>query len=168
MLTTKSQKNRPAAEQYFDEHWTQNDYYSQGDVRPKVRVPRIDGWELGRQWNNKPMNQSPVTTRRTFDEAFQREAVQNWLASGKSADVIARELGLNTNLLYAWKKRWLPAAAGGRAAAGGKPGSVADLQAQLDVALRENRQLREQRDILKKTLGILSAPSPNAMNGSPR
>jgi len=96
------------------------------------------------------MNQSPVTTRRTFDEAFQREAVQNWLASGKSADVIARELGLNTNLLYAWKKRWLPAAAGGRAAAGGKPSSVADLQAQLDVALRENRQLREQRDILKK------------------
>ena len=34
MLTAKSQKNRPAAEQYFDEHLSHNDYYSQGDVRP--------------------------------------------------------------------------------------------------------------------------------------
>jgi hypothetical protein len=34
--------------------------------------------------------------------------------------------------------------------------------------LRENRHLREQRDILKKTLGILSEPSTNATNGSPR
>jgi hypothetical protein len=30
------------------------------------------------------------------------------------------------------------------------PGSPADLQAQLESALRENRPLREQRDILKK------------------
>jgi hypothetical protein len=47
-----------------------------------------------------------------------------------------------------------------------KPGSVADLQGQLNAAQREIRHLREQRDILKKTLGILSEPSPNAMNGS--
>ena len=49
-----------------------------------------------------------------------------------------------------------------------KPGSVADLQGQLDAAQRENRHLREQCTILKKTLGILSEPSPNGMNGSAR
>ena len=54
------------------------------------------------------------------------------------------------------------------AAAGAKPGSYADLQGQLDAALRENRHLREQRDILKKTLGILSEPSPNGLKGSTR
>jgi hypothetical protein len=43
-----------------------------------------------------------------------------------------------------------------------------DLQGQLDAALRENRRLREQRDILKKTLGILSEPPLNATNGSTR
>jgi hypothetical protein len=45
---------------------------------------------------------------------------------------------------------------------------VADLQSQLDDAQREIQHLRQQRDILKKTLGILSEPSPNVMNGSTR
>jgi transposase-like protein len=114
------------------------------------------------------MTQPSVKTRRKFDETFKREAVNNWLASRKSAEVIAQELGINSNRLYAWKQRFAPADAGGRAAAGAKPGSPADLQSQLDAALREVRHLREQRDILKKTLGILSEPSPNAMNGSTR
>jgi len=116
----------------------------------------------------KPINENPIKIRRKFDETFKREAVQNWLSSGKSAEVIAQELGLLANRLYAWKKRFAPADAGGRAAAGAKPRSVADLQTQLDAALRENRHLREQRDILKKTLGILSEPSPNATNGLTR
>lgn len=116
----------------------------------------------------KPIKENSFKTRRKFDETFKREAVQNWLSSGKSAEVIAQELGLGVNRLYAWRKRFAPAAAGGMAAAGAKPGSVADLQTQLDAALRENRHLREQRDILKKTLGILSEPSTNATNGSTR
>ena len=114
------------------------------------------------------MNQTSVKDRRKFDETFKREAVNHWLASRKSAEVIAQELGINSNRLYAWKQRFAPADAGGRAAAGAKPGSPADLQSQLDAALREVRHLREQRDILKKTLGILSEPSPNAINGSTR
>jgi len=114
------------------------------------------------------MTQPSIKTRRKFDETFKREAVQNWLSSGKSAQVVAQELGLRANRLYAWKNLFAPAAAGGRAAAGAKPGSLADLQGQLDAALRENRHLREQRDILKKTLGILSEPSPSGMNGSTR
>ena len=124
--------------------------------------------ELGKPCNMKPIKENPVKTRRKFDETFKREAVQNWLSSGKSAGVVAQELGLHADRLYAWKKRFAPASAGGRADAGAKPGSIADLQSQLDAALRENRHLREQRDILKKTLGILSEPSPNAMNGSTR
>jgi transposase len=114
------------------------------------------------------MNSTPVKTRRKFDETFKREAVQNWLNSGKSAEVIAQELGLRANRLYAWKKCFAPADAGGRAAAGAKPGSPADLQGQLDAARRELARVREQRDILKKTLGILSEPSTNAMPGLTR
>ena len=113
------------------------------------------------------MTQTSVKTRRKFDETFKREAVQNWLQSDKSAEVIAQELGLNANRLYAWKKTFAPADAGGKAA-GAKPGSSADLQCQLDTARREIRHLREQRDILKKTLGILSEPSTNAINGLTR
>ena len=116
----------------------------------------------------KPIKEPSVKARRRFDETFKREALNNWLASGKSAEVIAQELGLNANRLYAWKKIFAPAAAGGKAAAGAKPGSPADLQSQLDALRRELVRVREQRDILKKPLGILSEPSPNAMHGSPR
>jgi len=52
--------------------------------------------------------------------------------------------------------------------AGAKPASVAELQTQLEAARREIRHVTEQRDILKKTLGILSEPLPNAMHGFTR
>lgn len=116
----------------------------------------------------KSIKENPVKIRRKFDQTFKREAVQNWLGSGKSAEVVAQELGVHANRLYAWKKRFAPADAGGRGSAGAKPGSLADLQARLEAAERENRHLREQRDILKKTLGILSEPPMNATNGSTR
>ena len=112
------------------------------------------------------MKQTSVPERRKFDGTFKREAVLNWLQSGKSATVVGEELGINANLLYAWRKL-VPAAAGGSAAAA-KPGSVADLQGQLDAAQRELRHVREQCLILKKTLGILSEPPPSATNGSTR
>ena len=113
----------------------------------------------------KTNNQNTSKPRQKFDQTFKREAVNNWLASGKSASVVAVELGILPNRLYAWRVRFAPAAAGGKAAAGAKPGSAAELQTQLEAARREIRHLTEQRDILKKTLGILSAPSPNATNG---
>lgn len=112
------------------------------------------------------MKQTTVRTHRKFDETFKREAVQNWLNSGKSAAVVGEELGINANLLYAWRKL-VPAVAGGRATAA-KPGSVADLQGQLEAAQRELRHVKEQCTILKKTLGILSEPPSNGMNGSTR
>ena len=111
---------------------------------------------------------SPVRTRRKFDTTFKVEAVRNWLSSGKSAAVVAKELGLSEGLLFAWRKLLPPDAAGGRAAAGGRKPTSVDLRSQLDAALRENRHLREQRDILKKTLGILSDPPSSVLNGSTR
>jgi len=112
------------------------------------------------------MKQTSVPGRRKFDQTFKREAVLNWLHSGKSAAVVGEELGINANLLYAWRKL-VPAVAGGKATAA-KPGSLADVQGQLEASQRENRHLREQCTILKKTLGILSEPSSNGMNGSTR
>lgn len=114
------------------------------------------------------MNKSSAKQRRKFDEIFKREALAHWLASGKSAEMIAQELGVNSNSLYAWKQRFAPEAAGGRAASGAKPGTLVEAQARLEAAEREIRHLREQRDILKKTLGILSEPPLNATNGSTR
>lgn len=62
----------------------------------------------------KANNQNPVKTRQKFDQTFKREAVNNWLTSGKSASVVAVELGILPNRLYAWRQRFAPADAGGR------------------------------------------------------
>jgi len=74
---------------------------------------RIDGREIG--VNNEPTAhehnccQNPPYIRRNVSK---REAVQNWLSSGKSVAVIAQELGLRANRLYAWRKRFAPATLG--------------------------------------------------------
>jgi transposase-like protein len=110
------------------------------------------------------MKHISVPERRKYDETFKREAVLNWLHSGKSATVVGEELGISAKLLYAWRS--LVPAGGADKATAAKPGSVADLQSQLATAQRELRHVREQCQILKKTLGILSEPPNNAINGS--
>src|SRR5436190_21532468 len=110
----------------------------------------------------KSIKESIIKRRRKFDETFKREAVQNWLDSGKSAEVVGEELGLNSNLLYAWRKL-VPAVAGGRATAA-KPGSVADLQGQFGGRAAREPSLAGAMHHFKKTLGILSEPSSTAMN----
>lgn len=114
------------------------------------------------------MKETPVEVRRKYDATFKSAAVQNWVSSGKSAAVIGHELGIAANRLYAWRSKFGPSAAGGRAAEGPKPGSTADLQSQLNATRRELARVCEQRDILKKTLGILSEPPASVLNGSTR
>jgi len=87
------------------------------------------------------MKQTSVPKRQKFDLIFKREAVQNWLNSGKSAAIVGEELGIKAIDFMpggSWsRRRW------GRATAA-KPGSMADLQGQLDAAQRELRHVREQ------------------------
>lgn len=106
-------------------------------------------------------------TRREDDETFKREALAHWISSGKSAEVVSEELGLTSGRLFAWKKHFAPAGAS-EAKAGAKWAVAIDLQSRLDEALRESRQLREQRDILKKARGILAEPVTNVLPGLTR
>jgi len=100
------------------------------------------------------------TSRKRYDEGFKRSAVEHWQSSGKSAAQVGRELGLNAGTLQQWKKRW-----GAEAPATGLR-TVAELEAENRRLRRELHQVVQQRDILKKTLGILSAPPESALNGS--
>jgi transposase-like protein len=88
------------------------------------------------------MNQTPVKVRRKFDETFKRETLNDWLASGKSAEVIAQELGINSKRLYSWKQRFCPCRRWGEGGGRTPAGSVAGLQTQLAASQRENRLLR--------------------------
>ena len=100
--------------------------------------------------------------RRRFDRTFKQEAVQNWLHSGKAASVVADELGITANCLYNWKKAFAPDAVRSKEA------SAEELTSENAALRRELERVRQQRDILKKTLGILSEPPSNGSSGSMR
>ena len=98
--------------------------------------------------------------RRKYDRTFKREAVEHWLNSQKTAVEIGRELGINPDRLYVWRDRLAPKLP----EPGAKP-TAQQLEAENARLRRDNEALRQQRDILKKTLGILSEPPSNATNG---
>lgn len=102
-------------------------------------------------------NTTSVTSRKTrYDLNFKRSALELWQSSGKSADAVARELGISPPTLKVWKQQLcLP-----------PPPSTAQTMAELQA---ENRRLsrdlyfaQRQREILKKALGILASPNDNA------
>lgn len=101
-----------------------------------------------------------------YDEAFKREAVRLWRASGRAAEHTAKELGISVFQLYEWGR------SGGQAprlgGAAGPQMSAEELQAENERLRRELERVTEQRDILKKAAGILSEPSPSGMPGSRR
>jgi transposase len=100
---------------------------------------------------------------KTYDKAFKEHAVNLWLCSGKSAREVANELGIKPERLYFWKEQLN--AAGTKQTASPAAQSHEDLQRQLERLTLENQRLRQQRDILKKTLGILSEPPNSDTNG---
>lgn len=112
----------------------------------------------------QPVQKPEAKQRRKFDQTFKEEAVAMWASSSKPATAIASELGIdNPNLLYLWRRALAPAAPGGKGAAGAK--SPEELALEVQRLQKENDRLRTQRDILKKTLGILSEPPTSGMNG---
>lgn len=115
------------------------------------------------KWGNvkvHPMSEVSKKKYRKYDAQFKCHAVSLWLDGNRSAREVAEELGINENLLYAWKKEFGPSSQ--------KPLSQPEMEAELAALRRENAQLRQQREVLKKTLGILSDSPGNGISGSTR
>jgi transposase len=90
------------------------------------------------------------STRRRYDEAFRREAVALVESTGKPLREVATQLGITH-----WNLRdWMPIY--------GKRATPAQLEARVQRLEQENARLRDQRDALKKAMGILAEPSGNA------
>jgi transposase-like protein len=102
------------------------------------------------------MNTETIKYKR-YDEAFKRSAVEHWMLSGRNATQIAGELGINVQNLHKWKQKFKALPAGQVA------GTLDALQAENRRLQKELHRVMQQRDILKKTLGIISGPSEIGM-----
>ena len=105
------------------------------------------------------MNTETKTKYKRYDEAFKRSAVEHWLVSGLSATQVAAELGVNAQNLHQWKQKFKALPAGQVA------GTLEAMQAENRRLQKELHRMMQQRDILKKTLGIISEPPGNGLNG---
>ena len=90
--------------------------------------------------------------RRRFSKEFKLEAVALVTEKGISVAQAARDLGICENLLGRWKREFLDDPS---EAFPGK-GRLKSQDEELARLRRENENLRQERDILKKAVGIFS------------
>jgi len=92
--------------------------------------------------------------RKKYDKEFKREAVRLVIEGGRSVAEVARNLGITDNQLYWWKRQYQEDPEN---AFPGK-GNLKPADAELRRLQRELADVKEERDILKKALGIFSKP----------
>ncbi|MFT3831068.1 MAG: transposase [Opitutaceae bacterium] len=121
------------------------------------------------QTENNAVPATQARGRNGYPAEFRRDSVAAWRSSGLSANKYAAQIGVDSSTLYTWIRetdRPLPGVAGGGAPAA--PRTLEALEAELSATRAELERTRLQRDILKKTLGIVCEPSPSATTGSTR
>ena len=103
----------------------------------------------------------PARRQARYTEEYKREALELWRASGRSAAKVAAELGIRPPLLYRWAH--LERQPDTSKSDSKSNRSVAELEAEIRRLRAENAKLLEQREVLKKSLGILSEVPPRGM-----
>lgn len=87
--------------------------------------------------------------RRTFTEEYKTEVVQLCLSGEKSIAQVARELGIARQVVQRWVARW-------ETDTGEREGLTRSEREELEQLRRENRILREERDILRRATAFFA------------
>ena len=83
-----------------------------------------------------------------YDEEFQRNAVDLLIKSRRPLRQLAEELGVSTHSLCTWRKKYAS-----------QPGPQQSLlEAENEKMRREIAELKQERDILKKSVAIFLKP----------
>lgn len=98
------------------------------------------------------MSKSTRRVRRTFTPAYKAQAVELVRSSGKSASQVAKDLDLTETALRDWVKQADKVTTTGRLV-------DEDERAELTRLREENRELRMQRDFLKKAAAFFAKES---------
>ena len=90
--------------------------------------------------------------RKTYDQQFKIDAVNQVVNGERSVSEVARDLGIEANVLHRWKRKLT---SGGSESFPGKGRLSAD-EEELRRLRRELEQVKEDREILKKALAFFS------------
>ena len=104
-------------------------------------------------------------SKKKYSLEFKLEAIRLSNESGKPISQVARDLNINPAFLYRWRDEVRKE---GTKAFPGKSGRKVKSpeNAELIRLRRENKQLRDERDILKKTLVFFAAEEAKNSNAS--
>lgn len=91
--------------------------------------------------------------RKTYTEEFKRSVIDHWKSSGKTSAQVAQEFGLNIWNLRDWKRQYGSAA---KPVDAPMPKTPEEMRLEIQELRKELARVSTQRDILKKTMGILS------------
>ena len=94
--------------------------------------------------------------KKRFDRDFKISAVKMVTHEGHTAAEVARSLGIHSNQLYNWKKKF--------SESGDKSFPGKGHLTEISALRKQLREVEMERDILKKAVGIFSKPTEN---GSP-
>lgn len=94
---------------------------------------------------------SETRRSRSFSEEFKVETLKLLIEQGKSVASVSRDLSIHESVLRRWKAQY---AVGGKVSL--PSAAEKEEKAELKRIKRENEILRMERDILKKTISILS------------
>ena len=98
--------------------------------------------------------QGDIEQRKQYDEPFKQAAAHFFHHSGRSIEEVSAELGLTPAELGSWNRKY-PSGPAQKAARPLDP--LSRLQAENQALRAEVLQMKVQWDVLKTTLGILSA-----------
>jgi len=93
--------------------------------------------------------------RRIFSSEFKSDAVRRCEEAGRTLTQVARELNVHPSLLQTWRRRSNAAAAG----TARTPDVPSSLDEEVRRLRRENAELREDREILKKAATFFAKQS---------
>ena len=91
--------------------------------------------------------------RKKYTEEFKRSVIDHWRSSGKSAAQVAQEFGVKIWNLRDWKRQYGAVA---RPVDGPIPPTPEAMAQEIQQLRKELARVTMQRDILKKSMGILS------------
>jgi len=95
-----------------------------------------------------------IQNRRKYDSDFKRNAVQLANEPGRSVSEVAEKLGINSDLIYQWRKSLKKK--GGLAFPGKGIAALTEEQKRIRELEKKLKDTEMERDILKKAMAIFS------------